>query len=290
MQNIEHLRHVLQALNVKPKEAPNADFSRLREWNLSFLGAYFRQTIVFAHGVEPLLSNLVNKCCKNQSGVVKYVRDYDSNVGESAASITRVVPQIKQIFQRMDLVSGRSLSLTPAQEVELRFEYFQKHIFTPLLDNPRRHVLIFVPSYFDYVRIRNLFHETMNQKLIRAVQCCEYTTPKQISRARTTFFHGRCHVMLFTERFHFYHQYQMRGIHQIIFYGLPAMGEFYPEMLNMFEDPKNNAQDGSVSDEGKSSIALFTRLDTLRLQRIVGQKRAERMCQSNSKKATFLFC
>jgi U3 small nucleolar RNA-associated protein 25 len=287
MQNVEHVRHVLQALNVKPKEAPHADFARLREWNLSFLGAYFRQTIVLAHGVEPMLQNLVTKCCRNHTGVVKYVRNYDSHTRESSPAITRVVPQIKQIFQRMDLSSGRALTLSPAEEVELRFEYFQKHIFTPLLDNPRRHVLIFVPSYFDYVRIRNLFHDTMNEKLIRAVQCCEYTTPKQVSRARTSFFHGRCHVMLFTERFHFYHQYQMRGIHQIVWYGLPVMGDFYAEMLNMLEDTKQN---DTVQDENKSSIALYTRHDLFRLQRIVGGKRADRMCQSNAKKATFLFC
>ncbi|GLD97856.1 hypothetical protein PINS_up006553 [Pythium insidiosum] len=283
MQNIEHVRLLLQAINVKPKEAPNADFSRLREWNLSFLGAYFRQTIVFAHGVEPALLNLVNKCCKNQSGVIKYVRNYDSNIDASAASITQVVPKVKQIFQRIDL--GRSV-LSARDEVELRFEYFQKHIFAPLLDQPRRHVLIFVPSYFDYVRIRNLFHDTMNQKIIRAVQCCEYTESRQVTRARTTFFHGRCHVMLFTERFHFYHQYRIRGIHQLIWYGLPQMGEFYPEMLNMFED---NADD-DVQEHSRSSIALFTRLDLLRLQRVVGQKRAERMCQPTAKKSTFLFC
>ncbi|TMW61751.1 hypothetical protein Poli38472_010814 [Pythium oligandrum] len=287
MQNVEHMRYVLQAINVKPKEAPNADFSRLREWNLSFLGAYFRQTIVYAHGVEPMLQNLLHTCCKNQSGLVKYVRNYDSGVGESTASITQIVPQVKQIFQRIDLQTTERL--TAAYEVELRFEYFQKHIFTPLLDSPRKHVLIFVPSYFDYVRVRNLFHETMNAKLIRTVQCCEYTTSPQVSRARTSFFHGRCHVMLFTERFHFYHQYQMRGIHQLIFYGLPMMGEFYAEMLNMMDDASRQ-REGGESAASLSSVALFTRLDLLRLQRVVGQKRAQRMCQSNAKKATFLFC
>ncbi|KAJ0399186.1 hypothetical protein P43SY_004349 [Pythium insidiosum] len=283
MQNIEHVRLLLQAINVKPKEAPNADFSRLREWNLAFLGAYFRQTIVFAHGVEPALLNLVNKLCKNQSGVIKYVRNYDSNIDASAASITQVVPKVKQIFQRIDL--GRT-ALSARDEVELRFEYFQKHIFEPLLDQPRRHVLIFIPSYFDYVRIRNLFHDTMNQKIIRAVQCCEYTESRQVTRARTTFFHGRCHVMLFTERFHFYHQYRIRGIHQLIWYGLPQMGEFYPELLNMFEDKA----DDDIQEQSQSSVALFTRLDMLRLQRVVGQKRAERMCQPTAKKSTFLFC
>jgi len=201
------------------------------------------------------------------------------------------VPQVKQIFQRVDLDhAGR---LTAAEEVELRFAYFKKHVFEPLLDHPRKHVLIFIPSYFDYVRVRNLFNDTMNKKLIRSVQCCEYTTSKQVSRARTTFFHGHCHVMLYTERFHFYHQYQFRGVRQLIWYGLPVMGDFYPEMMNMLpsSDAAAHTGDGFAdSTDGKSSIALFTRLDLLRMQRIVGNKRAERMCQPKAAKPTFLFC
>ncbi|KAL3672985.1 hypothetical protein V7S43_002282 [Phytophthora oleae] len=289
MQNLEHLRTILRATNLQPKEAPNADFSRVREWNLAFLASYFRQTIVFAHGVEPALNALVNKTCRNVSGVVKYVRKYDA--ADGSASISRVVPQVKQIFQRVDLEhKGR---LTAADEVELRFAYFKKHVFEPLLDHPRKRVLIFIPSYFDYVRVRNLFNDSMNKKLIRSVQCCEYTTSKQVSRARTTFFHGHCHVMLYTERFHFYHQYQIRGVHQLIWYGLPVMGDFYAEMMNMLpsnDAPTHNDDGFADSTDGKSSIALFTRLDLLRMQRIVGNKRAERMCQAKAAKPTFLFC
>lgn len=298
MQNVEHLRHVVRALNVQPKEAPNADFGRIREWNLAFLGAYFRQTIVFAHGMEPALNHLVTKCCKNKDGLVKYVKLYDP--ADGSASISRVVPQIKQIFQRVDLDVGAGRALSAKDEVEIRFKYFKKHVFEPLLDHPKKHVLIFIPSYFDYVRVRNLFNDSMNKKLIRSVQCCEYTTNKQVSRARTSFFHGKAHVMLFTERFHFYHQYQIRGVHQLIWYGLPQAGAFYSEMLNMLGDTTTSSSEnhGAEEDavdvagalESRSSIALFTRLDLFRMQRIVGNKRAERMCQPKAQKPTFLFC
>ncbi|KAF1314399.1 Digestive organ expansion factor, partial [Globisporangium splendens] len=296
MQNIEHLRHVVRAINVPPREAPNADFARIREWNLAFLGVYFRQTIVYAHGVEPALNHLVTKCCKNMSGLIKYVRWYDP--ADGSASIARVVPQIKQIFQRIDL-DHTDAHLSAAQENELRFAYFQKHVFEPLLDHPKKHVLIFIPSYFDYVRVRNLFNDSMNKKLIRTVQCCEYTTSKQTSRARTSFFHGKAQVMLFTERFHFYHQYQIRGVHQIVWYGVPQIGAFYAEMLNMLGEKTSRTNDDDDDDEalhmddgaeGKNSIALFTRLDLFRMQRIVGNKRAERMCHLKASKPTFLFC
>lgn len=294
MQNIDHLRTIMRAVNAQPKEAPTADFSRLREWNLAFLGSYFRQTVVFAHGVEPLLNALVNKLCRNVGGCVRFVRSYDA--ADGSASISHVVPRVKQIFQRIDTDRAGLGSLSAADEVELRFAYFKKHIFEPLLDHPKKHVLIFIPSYFDYVRVRNLFNDSMNRKLIRCMQCCEYTTSKQVSRARTAFFHGKCHVLLVTERFHFYHQYQLRGIHQLIWYGLPTIGDFYPEMLNMLPGAAGGAdeddEDASLDDDSdsKSSIALFTRLDLFRLQRVVGNKRAEHMCHPKAPKPTFLFC
>ncbi|CAI5713198.1 unnamed protein product [Peronospora effusa] len=236
MQNLDHLRTVLRATNVPPKEAPHADFARV-------------------------------------------------------PSISQVVPHVKQLFQRVDLNTTDSCHLSATDEAELRFEYFKKHVFEPLLDQPRKHVVIVIPSYFDYVRVRNLFHEPLNQKLVTSVECCEYSPSRQVSRARTMFFHGQCHVLLYTERFHFYHQYQIRGIEQLIWYGVPMMHEFYPEMLNFVETSGHEPENFDQSAEKYSSIVLFTRLDFLRMERIVGKKRAIRMCQESTKaKATFLFC
>ncbi|TYZ68467.1 hypothetical protein PybrP1_011022 [[Pythium] brassicae (nom. inval.)] len=307
MQNVEHLRLAVRALNVQPREAPRADFARVRAWGLASLGAYLRQTVVFAHGVEPALNHLVTKCCRNVGGALRYAPRCDP--ADGSASIARVVAPVKQIFQRVDAAAGSSSSrdataavapLSAADEAELRFAYFRKHVFEPLLDRPQRRVLVFVPSYFDYVRVRNLFNDAQHRKLIRCVQCCEYTTPKQVARARTAFFHGKAHVLLVTERFHFYHQYELRGARRLVWYGPPQMGAFYSEVVNMLggggggdgEGGNGNGGDRVLGDvdDGKSSAALFTRLDLFRLQRIVGHKRAERMCQPHAAKPTFLFC
>lgn len=289
MQNVDHLRAVLRAVNAPPKEAPHADFSRLREWNLGFLGAYFRQTVVFAHGIEPLLNALISKSCRNIAGCMRIARRYDA--ADGSASISHVVPRVQQIFQRVDMDGAA----TATDEAEARFAYFKKHVFEPLLDHPRKHVLILIPSYFDYVRVRNLFNEPDNRKLLRCLQCCEYTPNSQVARARTAFFHGKCNVLLVTERFHFYHQYRLRGIRQLVWYAPPAMGDFYAELLNMLPGStgENEGEEGESEDEedesGKSSITLFSRRDLFSLQRVVGDKRAERMCHPKAPKPTFLF-
>lgn len=68
--------------------------------------------------------------------------------------------------------------------------------------------LIFVRSYFDFVRLRNLLKE----EGASFVGLCEYTKHSDVSRGRSNFFHGRRRIMLYTERAHFYHRYRLRGI------------------------------------------------------------------------------
>ena len=117
--------------------------------------------------------------------------------------------------------------------------------------------------------------------------------------------------MLYTERFHFYWRYavadaraagkaagadvrgcvpyvlgatralaeasyKIRGIRNLLFYALPENAGFYPEMLNM------------LATTDVTCAAVFTPLDLLRLERIVGTDRAKRMVSSD--KPLFMFC
>ena len=59
---------------------------------------------------------------------------------------------------------------------------------------------IVVHSYLDFVRLRT----HMAQQEMEFEQLCEYTEPGDISRARTKFFHGGTHFLLYTERLHFF--------------------------------------------------------------------------------------
>ena len=63
------------------------------------------------------------------------------------------------------------------------------------------HTLLIVPSYFDYLRLRNYLRDEAG---IQFAACCEYDRGSQVSRARALFFQGRASVLLITERFHFF--------------------------------------------------------------------------------------
>lgn len=48
--------------------------------------------------------------------------------------------------------------------------------------------------------------------------------------------------MLYTERFHFYRRYRVRGIRHILFYAPPATAEFYAEMLNLLQEASDQSE------------------------------------------------
>ena len=69
---------------------------------------------------------------------------------------------------------------------------------------------------------------------------------------------------------------RIRGIENIVFYGLPQYPQFYSEMLNLIEA------------EDTTCTVLFSKFEKLQLERIVGTARCQRMI--DSEKATFMFC
>lgn len=68
--------------------------------------------------------------------------------------------------------------------------------------------LIFVASYYDYVRLRNFLKE----QDVQVAALSEYAAPKEAARARSLFLDGRLGVALLTERSHFYNRARVRGV------------------------------------------------------------------------------
>lgn len=77
--------------------------------------------------------------------------------------------------------------------------------------------LIFVASYYDYVRLRNFLRE----QEVQVAALSEYAAPKEAARARSLFLDGRLHVALLTERSHFYNRARVRGV-QVRFWVYPV--------------------------------------------------------------------
>jgi U3 small nucleolar RNA-associated protein 25 len=223
-----------------------------------------------------------------------------------------VVPQIRQLFERFRAAS-------PAAAADARFEHFKGAVWPRLAGGGRGvggfgggaaaaaaaggGLLLFVPSYFDFVRLRNFLREEDAD----FAALSEYCDRGEATRARARFFAGAsggaggggggggCRILLYTERAHFYHRYRVRGVRDVVFYGLPEHAHFYPELLNLLEEAGGGAGPGgggsaaAAARHEATSTALFCRWDAPALARVVGEARSRRML-ADKRTPTFMFC
>ncbi|RKP33519.1 hypothetical protein BJ085DRAFT_22753 [Dimargaris cristalligena] len=270
MQNWEHVEHVMNALNLMPKEAHDCDFSRVRRYALDGKTRYLRQNLVFTDYLTPELNAMYKKYFQNVAGKVRITRSHPG-------VITKVVAKIPQVFTRVDCPSL-------AQADDTRFQYFTDTLLPNMMAAAwtAKGVLIFVPSYFDFVRVRNY----MLKQNYSAGFISEYSNRRDITRHRLAFFRGQLSFLVITERFHFYRRYRIRGIQHVVYYGLPQHNHYYPELINFMA--LTNATKGAFDAEDWTCTALFTNYDLQQLERVVGTDVAKKMVVGAKSVFTFI--
>ncbi|XP_073152181.1 protein NUCLEOLAR FACTOR 1 isoform X2 [Henckelia pumila] len=258
MQNWSHVKTVVEQVNKIPSKQHGTDIMRIRPWYLDGQAHFYRQTIILSSHINPEHNALFHQNCFNYQGKVKLDCKY-------RGVLPKILTQVQQIYERFDTESI-------AEADDSRLEYFTKKVFPKIKDSVQDGVMIFVSSYFEFVRLRNYLKS-------QAASFClfgEYIKPKNISSVRGQFFRGDKRIMLYTERAHFYYRYKIRGVKNLFIYSLPERKEFYPEIVNFLEPSAD-----------MTCTVLFSRLDYLRLERIVGSTAAKRMVDSD--KGVFVF-
>lgn len=305
MQNWQHLTTVLDAVNRIPVKHADVDVMRVRESHLEGLARHHRQTIVLSSFASPEINALARNQCANVAGRARWrVLEYPGVLARAAAGAEGA----RLRFDRVRDVAGSALSAPdrdrtqPASKSsasvhtsasvsrldELRFEHFTQHTLPALRETPRPGSLVFVPSYFDFVRVRNALtaHE------VSFAVASEYTPPRDAARARTLFADGRKRVLLVTERAHFYHRRKIRGVNEVHFYALPERAEFFAEFVqfaNLRESASGSAGNWRlVGASANRATVAFSRLDAMRLERVVGTARAKKMLAPEANSA-FVF-
>eukprot|EP00794_Sanderia_malayensis_P020322 gene20322-22321_t len=195
MQNWEFLLDVMEHLHLQPKETHDTDLSRVRMWSLDSWSKFYRQSLMFSSFTTPELNSVYNKYFNNYAGKNKI------RASSFDGAVKQIVKQIPQIFNRME-----TTLITDA--AEKRFNYFIDKILPNFKDILTNQTAIFIPSYFDFVRVRNYF----KKQELDFVQINEY---------------------------------RIRGIKHIIFYQLPSYPVFYSEIINFMDT--NELQDDSVA-------------------------------------------
>ncbi|KAK0416059.1 hypothetical protein QR680_012271 [Steinernema hermaphroditum] len=243
MQNWEHITTLFESLHKKP-ESLNVDISRVRQWSLDQHAKLFRQTLLFANVDTAEFRALFAQHCQNYAGLVTVTPPPQNGY------LSEIEIPICQEIHRFRVAESQTQS-------DARFNYFVSHIL-PKCDMG---TMIFVSSYFDYVRLRNY----LKREGESFVQLHEYATDKKISRARGMFFGQEKKIIMMTERFHYFRRYVIRGVKSYAFYQLPLNPSFYHEIVN-----SSNAQ----GDKTVTRI-IFNKFDAIRLRNTFGAEHAK---------------
>ena len=263
MQNWDHIEYIFEHLNLQPKAAHGCDFSRVRPWYLDNNAKYFRQTILFSAFIFPSLNGLYTRYMLNHAGKVKCQKFYEGAMLDLSI-------QIRQTFSRYNTMS-------PATDPDDRFNYFTTAVIPSLTkyakanDGEKQGILIYLPLYADFVRVRNFLATSPSAQNISFGSISEYTSHKDVARARSHFFSGRHSILLYTDRAHHFRRYRLKGVKSIIMYGLPENPRFYKETVHGYLGA--SIADGIINMNAASVRSLFSRFDIMKLERIVGTAR-----------------
>ncbi|KIV91335.1 hypothetical protein PV10_05883 [Exophiala mesophila] len=264
MQNWQHVDYVFSQLNLLPKDSHGCDFSRVRHWYLDGQAKYLRQTIILSDYLTPEINALASTHLKNISGRIKLQPEYP---GEMLGVSSLVSIPVSQTFLRLSSPSAQGDS-------DARFKFFTTSVLPPFLRDPKRQkgTLLFVPTYVDFVRLRNFLSTSSEAANLSFGLISEYASHKEVLRARSHFLSGRHTLLVYSERAHHHFRYKIRGVKKVIFYGVPENPIFWSEVAKMLDVVREDDK------RTKASVrALFSKWDAMKLERIVGTQRVGRL-------------
>lgn len=260
-QNMLHLTSIFEHINKIPQQQHDADFSRIKMWYINDQAKLFRQTLIFTKFSSPFANSLINGKCKNYAGRWKNHRI----IFPENSSLGQLGMRTRLVFQRFDLV-GKSVS----EEPDSRFKHFCSVIVPNIVKSTGYEdgILLYIPDYTDFVRVRNYLRE---KTTILFGDINEYSEQRQLTSNRAMFQQGRVKVLLYTERLHHFRRYEIKGVKTVIFYKPPTNPEFFEEVARYL----GKSAFLGLADLNISVVrCLFSKLDGLSLERIVGTERA----------------
>lgn len=267
MQNWDHVESVFAHLNALPKDSHGCDFSRVRHWYLDGLAKHVRQTIILSSFLTPEINALVSNHLHNTAGRVKYTPTYE---GVMLDVPNRLPIPVTQTFVRFD-------SPSPLKDSDARLKYFCATVLPQLVrDKTSKGVLVYVPTYADFTRLRNHLANAPGSTSIAFGSISEYTSVKDTARARSYLLSGRNSITLYTERAHHHFRYKIKGVQKVIFYGLPENPVFWSEVVGYLGINRDLLEGTAAGGKGVVR-AMFSKWDVLKLERVVGSERVKRL-------------
>jgi U3 small nucleolar RNA-associated protein 25 len=277
MQNWQHVRTILlRHLNRRPKDTTEGlnDLRRVFSWALKGQMRRHRQTIVVSDISHAQILQTMREGCANNSGRVVWTTPMTgvAGTGDGASGVLGAAPaKLRQQYVRFHASSVETVD-------DERFTHFTQKLFPtkiqPLVDRNVR-VILYVPSYFDFVRVQAWLHEHH-----RFAYCAisEHSTPKEQRAALGQFTDQERQILVLTERFYFFQRYFVRLGEVLFFYSPPLFPSFYTHLLGKLALESPNAQ----------GMVFYSRYDAHELARLVGAARTQQLLTRPAEAYLFL--
>ena len=266
MQNWQHVSSVLEATNSKPRDTTEglSDLNRVFAWALNGKSVQHRQSVVLSNVAHAMISATF-RSFSNSTGKVLVQR------AEEPGVLQRVTTQLRQHFVRVAVTDLQAAD-------DERFRFFTEKLFLqkihPLLERNVR-IILYIPSYFDYVRIRNFLFKDYRDSF---ACLCEYTSIQDQRKSLGQFTDLERPLLLMTERFYFFKRYFVKLAEGLIFYSPPVMQDFYPHLVSKLASDSPNA----------SVTVLYSKYDAHELRRLVGTTRAHQLLVREAEAYSFV--
>ena len=237
--------------------------------------ANWKQLIMISSFADPNIQSTFKHHSTSYKGCFKMRRKIPTTQDASMSQV--LLYQLKQVFIRIQCESLSS-------QTKDRLSYFADKVLPKLRQMKQKHTLIYIPSYFDFIALRNY----LLKKELQFVSVTEYARVSEVSRGRARFLQGRKPIMLYTGRAHYFLRHGIKGAKHVIFFGLPEHADFYPKILNNITTTNaNEEKEQQTTSHDPSCLVLFTKYEAHALERIVGTSHCNQMIKSD--KSTFVF-
>lgn len=258
MQNWEHILVLMDAINKPPRDIHkiSTDLTRVRLWSLEGHAPLYRQTLIFSSTPVDYHRALISKCT-NFAGKLEVLNPSQGG-------------SVEEVVVHTNLVINKILGV---RDPDARFHHFTTELLPRLRSEHRSHTLIYIPDYCDYVRLLRHLKEDGGTS-IASINEYMVSQNSKVAKARSLFFDGKRHFLLYTERFHFYRRYRIKGVRHVIFYDLPTYPHFFSEICNLMVEGNQNPRT-KRQQQGSSTVTMIVqKSDLTRLVGILGQQRA----------------
>ena len=293
MQNVENLLHILDHLNLKPREMKEemTNINRIYAYQTEAFNENFRsncsgkrQLIFTSSVITPLISTIFNKFSASNMGKVLLKRsDKDRKINNNHHGLVSKLQQ-PETTENPLIFLFKKLPLTKeVSESDLRLKNFVQKTLRDLKSMKSSQIIVYIPDTYDFIRLNKIMKKRFDND--PGDSYCTLTEEDSVTKRKESlrlFASGQAKICLITERFYYFYRKLPKNFSKVIFYGIPTFEQFFGDLCGSEDGRSING--GSITVKEDSFVHVyFTSRELELLAGLTGKEMALNMIKNKNK-------